>query len=212
VSELSALELLTTTRAVRKRLDFDTPVPSNLVLDCLEVALQAPSANNRQHRHFLLLTDPKKKSEIGELYRRAWLESNERRRTDYLPDDVRSQGLPKLVDSARYLADNLSKVPLIVIACAEGRADPTSSSAVASQFASIYPAVWSFMLAARSRGLGTVLTTVHLTYERECAEILEIPYDSVTQAALIPVAFHLGRDFRPAKRIPMEPIVHRETW
>jgi len=212
MAELSAIELLTTTRSVRKRLDFDTPVPRQLVLDCLEIALQAPSANNRQHRHFVLVTDPEKKSAIAELYRSAWIASNERRRTDYLPDDVRSRRLSNLVDSARYLADNLAKVPVLMIACVEGRVDSTSNPAVAAQFASIYPAVWSFMLAARARGLGTVMTTVHLAHERECADILNIPYDSVTQAALIPIAFHLGPDFRPAERIPLEPIVHLEAW
>jgi nitroreductase len=212
VVELTADELLCTTRAVRKRLDFDRPVPRQLVIECINIAMQAPSASNRQHRHFVLVTDPDAKSAISELYRSAWLASNLRRRNDYPPEDPRARGLSRLVDSAHYLADNLHKVPVLMFACVEGRIEGGSGAAVAAQYASIYPAVWNFMLAARKRGLGTVLTTVHLAYEEECAQILGIPYEQVTQAAMVPIAFYLGHDFRPAERVPVDSIVHWGKW
>jgi len=138
---------------------------------------------------------------------------NTNRATHYAADDIRAKRLPRLVGSAMYLADHMREVPVLLLACIEGRRQlmhPTP--AVASLFASILPAVWSFMLAARARHLGTVLTTVHLDYERECAEILGIPYESVTQAALVPVAFYTGETFRPSPRLPLESVLHLDTW
>jgi len=206
-------ELLTTTPAVRKRLDFSRPVPLALVRECLEVAIQAPTGGSRQHWHFVVVTDPEKVRAIAELYRRAWHAHNAVRTTNYPPGDIRGERLPKLVSSAMYLADHMDQVPVLMLACVEGRVDNgASSSRVAAHYASILPAVWSFMLAARARGLGTVLTTAHLDYERECAEIVGVPYATVTQAALVPVAFYTGTGFRPSARVPLESVVHWGAW
>ena len=103
-------------------------------------------------------------------------------------------------------------MPVHVIPCIEGRTDGKPAAAQASRWGTIVPAAWSFMLAARSRGLGSVWTTFHLQYEREAAELLGIPYDDVMQAALIPVAYTVGTDFRPARRKPLETLAHWERW
>ena len=108
--------------------------------------------------------------------------------------------------------DHLQDVPVHVIPCIRGRTDGKGVFAQASRWGSIMPAAWSFMLAARSRGLGTVWTTFHLAYEQEAAELLGIPYDEVMQAALIPVAFTKGTDFKPAARKPLGEVVHWERW
>jgi nitroreductase len=213
VEQLTPDELLTTTPSVRKRLDLSRPVPLELVKDCLRVALQAPTGSSRQHWHFMIISDADKRRAIGELYARAWRQRNASRTTNYAPEDIRAQRLTRLVDSAAYLADHMHEVPVLLLACIEGRlAADAHNAGTASLFASILPAVWSFMLAARARRLGTVLTTVHLDYERECAEILGIPYETVTQAALVPVAFYTGEGFRPSPRLPLESVLHMDTW
>jgi nitroreductase len=116
------------------------------------------------------------------------------------------------MSSAGYLFEHLHEVPALVIACIEGRFDGAPLVVQATTFGSILPAVWSFMLAARTRGLGTSWTTVHLAREAEAAEILGIPYDDVTQVALIPVAHTIGNEFKPATRRPLEAVAHWDAW
>jgi len=118
----------------------------------------------------------------------------------------------RILEASTHLADHIHEVPVFVIPCVQGRLEGQPNALVASVFGSIIPAAWSFMLAARSRGLGTVWTTFHLIHEREVAEILEIPYDEVTQVALIPVAYTVGTDFKPGRRKPLDSMVHWESW
>ncbi len=218
---LSPDELLCTTRAVRKRLDFDRPVPLELVRECLEIALQAPTGTNAQGWHFVVVTDPGAKERIGSIYRelfRGYLGERRRaeRREEAGADPEEARQLERVLDSAAYLAENLHRVPVLVIPCIEGRVDdvppPGASIARASLYGSILPAVWSFMLAARARGLGTVLTTLHLAREEEVATLLGIPVREVTQVALVPVAFTRGTTFRPARRRPLDRVLHLERW
>jgi nitroreductase len=211
---MDAQTVLTTTRSVRKRLDFDRPVSKELLLECLEVAVQAPTGSNRQGWHFVFVTDPEKKKVIGELYRKSWYEYAQSRGPRYAEGDLRRKQLPRVATSAQYLADRMHEVPAMVIPCHEGRVDRpgVSNLDLAGFYGSILPAAWSFMLAARDRGLATAWTTLHLRYERETAEILAIPYEHVTQAALITVGFHTGGDFKPAERIPLESLVHSDQW
>lgn len=205
-------ELLTTTRSVRRRLDLSRPVPRELITECIEVATQAPSGGNRQQWQWLIVTEAAKKQFIGERYRESWYAYNETARAEYAPDDPRREQLPRVVRSARYLADYMAEVPALVIPCIEGRVEGKSSEAMAGLFGSIVPATWSFMLAARVRGLGSAYTTLHLKYEAEIAGELGIPYARYTQAALLPVAYVIGDTFRAAERMPMESIVHWDTW
>jgi nitroreductase len=205
-------ELLTTTRSVRRRLDFDRPVPRELILECLEIAVQAPTGGNRQTWQWLIVTDPDKKRFIGERYRKAFEAYNASGRPQYT-SEARNAALQRVVTSSVYLAERMVEVPAMVLALIEGRVTPTSSpSTVAALYGSIIPAVWSFQLAARARGLGTVYTTLHLRYEEEVARELGIPYDRYTQAALLPVGYFKGESFKPAERIPLDQIVHWDRW
>jgi len=199
--------LLSTTRAVRKRLDFDRPVEREVLLECLQLATQAPTGSNRQGWRWLVVTDPAKRKDLAELYRRGG--------QAYLSQAVKgvAPGTQdhRVFESAYYLLEHLGEVPVHVIPCSKGRPSHESRILEAGYWGSICPAIWSFQLALRSRGLGSVWTTLHLAYEREAAELLGIP-DDVTQAALIPVAYTKGTDFKPAQRLPVSEITFWEGW
>jgi nitroreductase len=206
VLDLSPDDLLTTTRAVRKRLDLTRPVDRELLEDCLRLAQQAPTGGYRQDWHFVVVTDAARRAALGELWRSvalAYLEDRE------APSDPR---LARTRDGVRHLTAHIHEVPVHVIPCIEGRTDGQPAAAQASRWGSIVPAAWSFMLAARSRGLGTAWTTFHLRHEAKAAEILDIPYDEVMQAALIPVAYTIGTDFKPGPRKPLETMLHWDGW
>ncbi len=198
--------LLTTTRSVRKRLDLDRPVEREVILDCLRLAIQAPTGSNQQGWRFLVVTDPQIKAKLGELYR-AGGEEYLRAGMEAASDDT---GQRRVMDSAWHLLEVIDQVPAMLIPCHRGR--PPEGIAAAGYYGSILPAVWSFMLALRSRGLGSAWTTFHLAYEREAAELLDIPYERVTQTALLPVAYTVGTDFKPAPRRPVEEITYGDRW
>lgn len=211
---LSPDELLTTTRSVRLRLDLTRPVSRTLIEECLEIAQQAPSGGNQQTWSFLILTDPEKRKALGALYKQGWeayIKVVAERRAQEEPAFPR-RDVMRIYRSAQYLADHIGEVPLLVVPCITGRPENTGVEEQAGFWGSILPATWSFMLAARARGLGTCWTTLHLLHEQEAAELLGIPYDQVTQAALIPVAHTIGEEFRPGPRRPLESVVHWEQW
>jgi nitroreductase len=212
---LTADELLSTTRAVRKRLDLERPVDPVLIDECLELAAQAPTGSNAQGWHFVVVTDPDTRRRLGELYRQGF-------ETFYGDRAAAEAGLPaddpeyaattrRVIDSAEHLAAHMGEVPVLVVPCIEGRTVGGDVMIQASVWGSLLPAVWSFMLAARERGLGTCWTTLHLLHEREAAELLGLP-DHVMQGALIPVAHTIGTDFRPGPRRDMGRIVHHDRW
>jgi nitroreductase len=205
--DLSAVdELLTTTRAVRHRLDLTRPVDREVILECVQLATQAPTASNAQDWRWMVITDGDKRAAIAEIYRSIG--------ADYLAHAAASTPDPqtrRVYQSALGLTETLAKVPVHVIPCLEGRFDGSDQLAAASAWASIIPAGWSFLLALRSRGLGSVWTTMHLAKAQEVAELLGIP-STVTQAALFPVAYTIGTDFRPAVRPPAETITFWNTW
>lgn len=205
-------ELLTTTRSVRKRLDLEREVPAALVEECLRIAIQAPTGSNSQGWHFVVVTDPEKRRGLADLYRRAfepYVQSGDR--PSYGADDTRTRQMPKVLDSATYLAKHLGDVPVHLVPCIEGRVEKAPAFAQASVYGSILPAVWSFMLAARARGLGSAWTTLHLVYEKEASALLGIP-EHVTQCALLPVAWFTGESFKPAPRLPLEKVTHWDAW
>ena len=205
--DLTPDELLSTTRAVRKRRDLERPVEREVLEECLALAQQAPTASYSQDWHFVVVTDPDQRAALGDLWRQV-----------AFPYLERGGGLPREGQLARigagvvHLAEHIHEVPVHVIPCVQGRFEGKSNAMVSSRLGSIIQAAWSFMLAARSRGLGTVWTTFHLMHEREAAEILGIPYDEVTQVALIPVAYTLGTDFKPALRKPLDTMLHWDRW
>lgn len=198
--------LLSTTRAVRKRLDLERNVPDQVLLDCLQLAVQAPTGSNTQGWRWLIVRDEQKKLALADLYREAG--------GAYLAEAAKAaeQGSQtgRVIDSANYLAQNLEKVPVLVIPLIAGRIEDNPGMA-AGLFGSIIPAMWSFQLALRSRGLGSCLTTLHLGHEAKAAELLGIPAH-MTQAGLLPVAYTKGTDFKPAKRPPVEEITYLDTY
>jgi len=209
--DLTADEVLTTTRAVRRRLDYDRPVDPGLITECLTIALQAPTGSNRQNWQFVVIGDPILREQVAEHYRASWEAyaapppAGGAGTTQQRQDRVRSSG--------QYLADNMHRAPYLLIPVAKGRAERlTAVEEQAAFWGSATPALWSFMLAARARRLGTAWTTLHLVYEKEVAAILGIPYESYTQIGLTPVAHTIGTDFRPASREPLESILHWDHW
>ncbi|WP_345496571.1 nitroreductase family protein [Nocardia callitridis] len=213
--DLSPDELLSTTRAVRKRLDLDRAVPLEVVRECLELAVQAPSGSNRQSWHFVVVTDAEKRRALGELYRRGWqaYQGSPAYPGNKLTGDAEADvARQRIVSSSTYLAEKMGEVPVLVIPCLRGRVDNVASGLSASHWSSLFPAAWSFCLAARSRGLGTAWTTLHLSYEKEAAEVLGIPFDEVSQGALLPVAYTKGTDFKPAPRLDLDQVVHVDAW
>ena len=219
--DLDPDQLLSTTRAVRKRLDFDRPLDMALVRECVEIALQAPSGSNAQGWHFVVVTDQTKREKIGEVYRRGFelyrgMEVSAHNLAKAQDNEADAKQMERVVASAEYLAENMHRAPALVIPCISGRMDnlPPDFSVIAnaSQYGSILPAFWSFMLAARARGLGTSWTTIHLMFEKEVAGLLGIPFDEVTQVALSPIAHTIGTDFKPARRKSLEGILHVDSW
>jgi len=198
-------QLLSTTRAVRRRLDLDRNVPDDLLLRCIELAEQAPTGGDITSRRWLVVRDPEIKKKLADLYREAGgnriVERAERHR---------GTGHPKqgVLDSAAHLAENLERVPVLVLATVWGVHDGSGRPGL---FDSVIQAAWSFCLALRSRGLGSAWTTLHLGKAKECAEILGIP-DDVTQVVLLPVAWTIGTEFKPASRRPASEIVWFDRW
>jgi nitroreductase len=221
---LSVDDVLTTTRAVRKRLDFSRPVEREVIEKCLEIAVQAPTPSNLQNWHFVIVTDPAKKKALADLYRRG--------REFYmnLPSAVPGMTYGEWVESApsqrrveisaQHLNLHYEEAPVLFIPCISGRTDLAADPEdplppvfmQSAQWGSIAPAAWSFMLAARARGLGTCWTSLHLLYEREAAEIIGIPYDEIMQIGMMPVAYTIGTEFRTAARVPMDEVVHWDAW
>lgn len=199
--------LLSTTRAVRRRLDLARPVERDVILECIRLAQQAPTASNTQTWRWVVVTDAGLRREIAGVYKSIAEVGLPRAREQYAQDAQTT----RVYDSAEWLAQHLHEVPVHAVPCVSGYDPSTGNAAAAALYGSIYPAVWSFQLALRSRGLGSALTTLHLYREAEVAKLLGIP-DDVTQVALLPVAYTVGTEFRPATRPPPESIVHWDRW
>ena len=213
---LDAHTLLTTTRAVRRRLDLSRAVPRPLIEECVEIGLQAPSGGNRRAYRFVIVDDEAQREALGRIYQKAF----EVYRAGptvvtkaFEGDSEQTRVQNRIFDSVAYLAEHIAEVPCLVVPCMTGRPDDRKTvRAQAGFWGSVYPAIWSFMLAARARGLGTAMTTMHLEFEQEAADVLGIPYDKVTQAALLPLAFTIGDEFKQARREPPSSFIHWNRW
>lgn len=204
-------ELLSTTRSVRKRLDLERPVPIELVRESLEVALQAPTGGNQQTWHWIVVTDPDLRAQIGEYYRRSFSVYREARAARGGNASAERQATySRVATSADWLAEHMGDVPVHVIAAITAGAELPAGNQ-AGLWGSLLPAAWSYQLAARARGLGSAWTTLHLAYEKEIAELLGIPED-VRQGVLLPTAYYTGETFRPAHREPLDTVLHLDRW
>lgn len=212
---LSAVEVLTTTRAVRRRLDLTRPVPREVIEECVRIAAQAPSGRNRQRWDFVFVEDAATRAAVADIWRRglaapvAGIEGPQYSRMNF-----GSREWTRIRISLDHLAEHLHEVPLLLIPCLRvgSRAELSTVRGQAGAWGSVIPAFWSFMLAAREHGLGTAWTTCHLSYEREMAELLGLPYDTVVQVALTPVAYTIGTDFKPGPRAEPGAFVHWDRW
>jgi nitroreductase len=220
VSELLPLdpdELLSTTRAVRKRLDFDRPVGDDVIRECVDLAMQSPSGSNSMSMQFVVVRDAEKRKAIGEIYRQCYsiykgLDGVYIRTIDKGDEMSNAQQL-RSADSADFLGDRMGDAPVLVIPCSSaGRIDGAPAVASAAMLANVIPAMWSFMLAARARGLGTCWTTLHLMMEEQVAQVVGIPFDSVQQVCLSPLAYTVGTTFKPASRPLADTIIHWDAW
>lgn len=205
-------EVLSTTRAVRLRLDFDRPVPRETLLECLRLAVQAPTASDAQNWRWVFVDEPAKKTAIAEVYR-----ANRAAADAYLASQPTSEVAAKssrIAKSGAHLVEHMQDAPYLLIPCQQGRAEKGPTGLGATFWASVIPATWSFCLALRSRGLGTCWTTLHLFGggEKKVAEILGIPYDQYSQVGLFPIAYTKGTDFKPADRVPAEHVCHWNGW
>ncbi|MCJ7439852.1 MAG: nitroreductase family protein [Acidimicrobiia bacterium] len=213
--------LLSTTRAVRKRLDLSRPVEPEVIEECLRLAIQAPTGSNSQGWRWIVVTDAEKRAALAEIYRKGFYPYREAQtaavRTAGAQEAAAQETkiddqMLRVADSADYLAEHFHEVPVHVIPCIGGRGLAGAGNVgAAGIYGSIFPAVWSFQLALRSRGLASSLTTLHLVHEAEAAELLGIP-DDYLQVALLPVAYFTGEDFKPAKRKPVEWLTSWNTW
>lgn len=212
---LSADEVLTTTRSVRKRLDFDRPVERAVVEECLEIALQAPTGSNSQGWHWVVVEDATTKRELAEIYARNFAKYAKIAQSNtYQPGDLRYEQRDKITESATHLTENFHRAPLILVPCINGNLDGVPAFQSASAWGSLLPAVWSFMLALRERGLGSAWTTIHLMDggDADAARVLGIPHGKVSQGGMFPIAYTIGTDFRPAKRLPLADVLHWDHW
>ncbi|GAA1393930.1 nitroreductase family protein [Kitasatospora putterlickiae] len=201
-------ELLTTTRSVRLRLDLNRPVDLAEVRACVETALQAPNGGNTQRWHWVVVADDGLRERVAAVYRRVF----EVRYPPTASAGTSGVGVTdRMLEGGRHLASHLHEVPVLVIPCVDlgGRSLPPGNQA--GLWGSLLPAAWSYMLAARARGLGTAWTTVHLDAEQEIADILGLP-DGVRQGALIPTAHVVGDGFGPAPRRSVDSVLHLDGW
>ncbi len=210
---LSVDEVLTTTRSVRKRLDLEKPVSREVLLECLELAVQAPTGSNAQGWQWVFVEDADKKKALGDIYRANFELYRQAPQPQYAEGDIRGEQRARVVSSAEYLAEHMHEAPWLLMPCLEGRVDDAPQLG-ASFWGSLLPAAWSYMLALRSRGLGSAYTTLHLLGdgEKQAAEILGIPFEKYSQGGLFPIAYTKGTDFKPAKRLRVEQIVHWDSF
>jgi nitroreductase len=209
--DLTPDELLTTTRAVRKRLDLERPVGRDVIEECIEIALQAPSGSNRQAWQWVPVDDPDTKVRIAELYREVF-DAYEPRSSGYVEGDTRAERRAAVTASSIHLRNHLHEVPVLLVVYQEGRIEALPLGSHPGFWGSVVPAVWSFMLALRARGLGSTWTTMTCRREKEMAEVLGVRHEDYTQVGLFPVAYTLGTDFKPAPRLDPSSVIHWNRW
>jgi nitroreductase len=203
-------EVVETTRSVRRKIDFERPVEPEVIERCINAAVQAPTGMNQEAWRFLVLTEPEPKERVAELYRSGF-DGLAARFRDQIPPEMRDRKLPNERPTYVGLAENLHRMPALILVCSEGRPDPDNTAMQVAFYGSVLPAAWSLMLALRASGLGATWTTLLVTEEERVAEALGIPPD-VTQTILLPVAYTLGAVLKPAKRKGAGEVTYWNRW
>ena len=200
--------LLTTTRSVRRRLDLDRAVPRELIEECIDLAMQAPMGGNVVRCRWMVVDDPELRSRIADSYRKAYgpyrVSAQERSAAAGIDNS-------RIMASADHLSEVLDRVPIHLIPCHIAQPAGTDPFSLSTFYGSVMPAIWSLMLALRSRGLGSSLTTLHLQDAGEVRSLLGIP-DTATQIALLPVGWYTGTDFHKVKRAPADHVTYWNKW
>ena len=197
---------LMTTRGVRRRLDFERDVDDQTILDCIDVAEQAPTGGNNGSRRWIVIRDQDTKDRMAELYLSAGVDW-----VIQTADRLKGTGHQNeaLMQGAKHLGENISRAPALVIPTVIGRHDGSGRPGL---FDSVIQSAWSFMVALRARGLGTVWTTMYLNEADAVAELLDLP-DEVTQICLFPVAYTVGTDFKAtSRRYPARDITYFDRY
>jgi len=210
---MDAIELLTTTKGVRKRIDFDRPVPYETLEACVEIAVKAPLGGEEWQPHFLIIDDTERKAQIGGLYNEIngpYIDNIEAKALAAADASTHEQ-VRRTHDTFRWHGNQMHRMPALVIVGVRGRYEDQPQIMQASAYGSILPAAWSFMLAARTKGLGATWTTLHLANAERAAEVLRLP-DDFTQAVMLAVGFYKGDTFKPVNRLPASSYIHRNGW
>jgi len=210
--DLTSDELLTTTRAVRKRLDLSKPVTRSVVEECLQIALQAPNGSNRQTWNWVVVDDADTRAAMADIWRAGAADLGAAAAAMAAPARPPAERQPEIMESVSWLNEHMHEVPVLVVAAVDGRPEGASMFTQATMWGSVLPAVWSFMLALRSRAMGSCWTTVHLEREHEMAELLGIPISDVSQVGLFPVAYTVGTAFRPGARAASADTIRWNRW
>jgi nitroreductase len=214
IDRIEADKLLTTTRGVRRRLDFKRPVERSVIEDCVRIALQAPIGARDEKQHFVVVTDPEKRAKLADVYRGIalpYIAEREALAASLESGDPNADLILGNLGLAKWQAETMHEVPCMVLMAKEGRVEKSDTFTQASFYGSILPAAWSFMLALRARGLGACWTTLHIGNEREAAKILGMPED-VTQAVMLNVGYYTGDTFKAATRVPAKDQIHWDHW
>ena len=210
--DLTSDELLTTTRAVRKRLDLSKPVTRSVVEECLQIALQAPNGSNRQTWNWVVVDDADTRAAMADIWRAGASDLGAAAAAMAAPARPPAERQPEIMESVSWLNEHMHEVPVLVVATVDGRPEGASMFTQATMWGSVLPAVWSFMLALRSRAMGSCWTTVHLEREHEMAELLGIPISDVSQVGLFPVAYTVGTAFKPGARAASADTIRWNRW
>ena len=190
-------EVLSTARSVRRKLDFGRPVEREVLLECIEVAVQAPTGAMGENWRFIVVETPDVKAEIATLYR------------DVLNEIVATRGIPMKPTLAAH-AERMHEMPAMIFVCMEGEPDANFSSHV-GYYGSILPAAWSLMLALRARNIGTTWTTLLSARQEAVGNILGLP-DNWRQVVMLPVGYTKDAVLRRADRVPAHEITFFNGW
>jgi len=193
-------------------LDLTRQVDRSVVEECLHIALQAPNGSNRQTWNWVVVDDVATRLAMAEIWREGAADLGAAAAASSTPARPPAERQSEIMESVSWLNEHLHEVPVLVVATVDGRPDDASMFTQATMWGSVLPAVWSFMLALRSRAMGSCWTTVHLEREQQMADLLGIPIDEVTQVGLFPVAYTLGTEFKPGARTASADTIRWNRW
>ena len=205
--EPGLFEAIHNMRAMR-RLKPD-PVPDELIRKIIDAGLRAPTGGDAQNWRFIVVKDPEIKQRIQVVYKRAFEIVIARYRSSPPAPGKTEAHKQRMLKAVEYLTDHFHEAPVMIVCCLLN--DTARAIGLAKMSgASIYPSVQNMLLAARALGLGSVLTTRHLLYEKEVNEALRLPENAET-FAILPIGWPMGK-FGAVSREPVEKVTFFNRW